>query len=91
MPITKKIQIVDPKEFAKTVLDLNKEVFMVYIAIITSKKAIYLARKVPIALLKAKKALVTIPANIQNPPTIFQKNYLGYYWNILRSTPLESI
>lgn len=54
-------------------LDLNKKVFIIYITTITSKINIHPARKAKIVLLKAKKALITIPAKYLN----FAKIFLG--------------
>lgn len=50
---TKFVQIIDWQEFAKVVLNPNKEVLVVYVATITSKMALHLAGQVQIALLKA--------------------------------------
>lgn len=55
------------------VLDLDKEVFVVHIATITSEMAIYSVHKAQIALLKAKEALVTLPAKYSDFVDVFSK------------------
>lgn len=57
---TKRVQIIKLKKFAKAKLHLNKKAFVVYVATIASKMAIYPACKAQITSLKAKKASVTI-------------------------------
>lgn len=69
--ITKRVQIINWKKFAKAVLDLNKKVFIIYIATITSKITIHLERKAWIALLKVKKAPVSIPTEYLDFTNIF--------------------
>lgn len=49
LPITKKIHIINQKEFAKALLDPDKKTFMVHIATTTSGITIYLERKTQIA------------------------------------------
>lgn len=51
----KQVQLIDCKKFAGTVLDPNKEVFVVYLAYLRAKMLIHLTWKVYIALLLTKK------------------------------------
>ena len=46
LPITKKMKIIDIKEFTKVVLNENFKLFIIHIAILTSKITIHLTRKV---------------------------------------------
>ena len=71
LPTTKRVQIIDRKEFVKAALDPNEEVFIIHIAIITSEMAIHLACQAQIALLKAEKALVTIPEEYSDYANVF--------------------
>ena len=57
LPTIRKIKLIDKQKFAKTVFDKNDEVFVVHIALLTSKITIYLARKTQIALLITRKSL----------------------------------
>ena len=45
LPTIKRVKIINWKEFAKAVLDPNKEDFVVHVATITSKIAIHPARQ----------------------------------------------
>lgn len=58
--IIRKVQIINPKNFAKTTLDLHKKVFVVHIATITLEIAIYSACQAQIALLKTKKVSISV-------------------------------
>ena len=71
--ITKRVQIIDRKKFAKAVLDPNKKVFVMHIATITSGIIILLERKAQIALLKAKETSVSIPAEYLDFANVFSK------------------
>lgn len=75
LPTIKKIQIIDRKKFAKTVLDPNKKVFVVNVTTITSEKAIYLVCQAQIALLKAEKVSVTVPKKYLDYTDIFSKKF----------------
>ena len=70
---TKKVQIIDWKEFAKAGLDPNKEAFVVYIVTITSKMTIYPEHKAQITLLKAKEAPVSVPAEYSDFANVFSE------------------
>lgn len=54
-------------------LDLDKEAFVVYIATITSEMTIHLECEAQIALLKAEKALISVPAKYLDFTDIFSK------------------
>ena len=70
---TKKVQIINRKKFVKVALDPNKEVFVVYVAIITLEMAIHPAHQTQIALLKAEEVLVTIPEEYSEYADIFSE------------------
>ena len=61
---TRQVELINKKEFAKTVLDGNAEAFIMHIVSFTLKKTIHLAQKGQIALLLPEK--VTIPAEYIN-------------------------
>lgn len=73
---TKKIQIIDPKEFAKAVLDLEQMAFVVHITTLFVKPMkVYLDCKVQIAVLIADKAPVIVPAEyLDFADVIFKKS-----------------
>lgn len=70
---TKKIQIIDWKEFAQVMLDFDKKTFVIYIATITSEITIYPEHKAQITFLKTKKALISVPAKYLDFANIFSK------------------
>ena len=58
---TKKTEIIDKKEFGKTLLDENIEVFLVYMKSFNlSLMSIYLTKKAQIALLITKKVKILV-------------------------------
>lgn len=71
--ITKKVQIINWKEFAKTSLNLNIKVFVIYIGSGTLEIFIHLVLKVWIALLKIKKSTLTVSFEYSNFAGIFSK------------------
>ena len=74
LPTTKRVQIIDQKEFAKTALDPNKEALVVYVATVTAEPMIiHPARKAQIVLLKADEAPVTILTKYSDFTNIFSK------------------
>lgn len=73
LPITKRVQIINQKEFAKTTLDLNDESFVVHVITITLEITIYLTRKAQIDLLKAEEALITVSAEYSDFIDVFSK------------------
>ena len=73
LPTTKRVQIINRKKVVKVALDPNKEVFVVHVATITSKMAIYLARQAQIASLKAEEAFVTVPKEYSDYTNIFSE------------------
>lgn len=68
---TKRIKVIDQKEFATAVLNPNKEAFIVYVVFFSlgSKVAIHLAQKAQIATLDTKKVIV--PPEYLNYANIF--------------------
>ena len=72
---TWKMKIINRESFAKAALDKNIEVFIVHMALPTSKMIIHPARKAQIAFLIAKK--VTIPAKYSDFAGIFLKESAG--------------
>ena len=74
LPITKRVQIINWKEFIKVALDPNREVFLVHVATITSQMAIHLTRQAQIALLQAEIASVTVPEEYSNYADVFSEN-----------------
>ena len=73
LPTTKRVQIINWKEFVKATLDPNKKVFIVYVATITLEMAIYLACQAQIALLKTEEAPVTVPEEYLDYADIFSE------------------
>ena len=73
LPISKKIQIINQKKFAKVALDPNQEAFVVYVATLSSEMAIHLSRLAQIALLKAEEAPVTVPAEYSDSIDVFSE------------------
>lgn len=59
---TKRVELIDRKDFATIILDENKEIFILYIATLLAapKMTIYLFQIAQIALLLAEKALVKV-------------------------------
>ena len=70
---TKRVQIINSKEFAKAALDLDQEAFMVYVATLFKSIEVHLDQKVQIAALIADKALITIPAEYLDFKNVFSK------------------
>ena len=56
--ITRQVEIIDQKEFARVVLNKNIEVFVVHVSSLGSKITIHLAKEAQLALLLAKKVTV---------------------------------
>ena len=76
LPTTKRVQIIDRKEFAEAALDLNKEAFVVHVATVTAEPmTIHPARQAQIALLKAEEAPVTVPAEYSDFADVFSEKY----------------
>ena len=74
--ITKRVQIIDWKEFAKAALDLNMEAFVMHVATVTTEPMIiHPARKTQIALLKADKASVTILIKYSDFTNVFSEKF----------------
>lgn len=71
LPNTKKVQIINRKEFVKIIWDPNKKNFVVYIATATSEMIIYSEYKAQITLFKADKALVSISAEYLDFADVF--------------------
>lgn len=73
LSITKKVLIIDQKEFGKTELDLRQEVFVIHIATFTISMPIHLAYNTWIATLFIDKTIVIIVAEYSNFVDIFSK------------------
>ena len=73
LPTTRKVELINKKEFAKAALDENIKAFVVHVSSLSlgSKMMIYPARKAEIALLLAKK--VTVPAEYSDFADVFSK------------------
>ena len=69
-------------------MDKNVKAFMVYVALITSKISIYLARKAQIALLIAKE--VTVPAEYSDFADVFSKKSAEVLLKCTESTNMPS-
>ena len=69
LPNTCRINLINQKKFAKTVLHENIKAFIVYISSLGLRMTIYLVRKSQIALLLAKK--VTVPAKYLDFADVF--------------------
>ena len=65
------VKLINKKEFDKAALDENVEAFVVYVASVTLKMMIYLAREEQIVLLLAKE--VTVSAEYTNFINVFSK------------------
>lgn len=68
---TKKIQIINQKEFVKVALDPNQKAFIVHIAAFTLKMTIYPSRQAQIASLKIIKIVVIVPAEYSDFTNVF--------------------
>ena len=73
MPTTKRVQIIDSKEFAKAALDLEQEAFVVHVAAFSAKPAVHPDREAQITALIADDASVTVPAEYSDFADIFSK------------------
>ena len=73
LPTTKRVQIIDWKEFAKAALDPKNKAFVLHIVTITLKMTIYPEHKAQIDLLKAKKAPVLVPAEYLDFAKVFSE------------------
>ena len=72
LPTTKRVEIIDKKEFAKTVLDENVEAFVVHVTSLSRNlMSIYPAQETQIASLLAKK--VKIPTKYSDFSDIFSE------------------
>ena len=58
LPTTKRVELIDKKEFAKAALDENSETFVVYVASLSLVPGIHLDRKTQIASLLTKKVKI---------------------------------
>ena len=73
LPTTRKVELIDKKEFAKAALDENIEAFILYVSFLCLrlKMTIHPARKAQIASLLAKE--VTVPAKYSDFAHVFSK------------------
>lgn len=77
LSMTKRVQIINRKKFVKVALDSSKEVFVVYVAFITSEMAIHVARQVQIAFFKAEEAPISILVKYLDFNNVFSKKFAG--------------
>ena len=75
LPTTKRIQIINRKEFAKATLDPNQKVFVVHVATLTSEMTIHLFCQAQITLLKAEKSPFTVPAQYSDFADVFSEKF----------------
>ena len=71
LPTTRRVEIIDRKEFAKAALDENVEAFVVHVSSLGSKMTIHLAREAQLALLLAKEVIV--PVEYSDLADVFSK------------------
>ena len=74
LPIIKRVQIINPKEFVKAALDQKQKAFVVYVATFFIKpRKMHPDHKVQIATLIADKASITVPAEYLDFIDVFSK------------------
>lgn len=74
LPITKRVQIIGPKEFAKAVLDPNQEIFIILCTnLFVEPIKVYLDCKVQINALISDKALIILLAKYSDFENVFSK------------------
>ena len=73
LPTTRKVELINKKEFAKAALDINIEAFVVHMSSLSlrSKMTIHLAWEAQIASLRAKK--ITVPTEYSDFADVFSK------------------
>ena len=73
LPITRRVELIDKKKFAKASFDENIKAFVIHVNFLSlrSKMTIYLACKAQIVSLLAKK--VTVPAKYSDFPDVFSR------------------
>lgn len=76
LPTTKKVELIDKKEFTIAILDENVETFMVYVATLSAVLAmwVYLSCHVQDGLLLANKASIQVPSKYSDYTDIFSLN-----------------
>ena len=74
LPSTRKVDLIDKKEFAATAIDEDFEAFVVHMASIMETMSLYLAKKAQIAALQADKALTEVPAKYSDYVDVFSLN-----------------
>ena len=77
--ITKKVQIIGLKEFAKVALDLKQEAFVVQIITLFKPIKMHPKREVQIATLIANEVFITILAEYSNFENVFSKEFVVVY------------
>ena len=73
LPITKRVQIIDLKEFAKAALDSKQDAFVVHIATFFNPIEMHLDQKVQIPAFIADEAPIIIPAKYSDFKDVFSK------------------
>ena len=71
LPTTRRVEIIDWKEFAKAALDENVEAFVVHVSSLRSKMTIHPAREAQLALLLTKE--VTVPVEYSDFADVFSE------------------
>lgn len=72
MPTTERVELVKKKEVIAAALDLDDEVFVVYIAsIINLKPIMYLTHQTQMVFMKVNKALTAIPSKYADFADVF--------------------
>lgn len=71
--IIKRVQMIDRKKFTAVALDLDKKIFVIYIAYLESKMLIYLAQKAQIIFLSIEKLPKSVPAKYADYANVFSK------------------
>ena len=75
LPTTRRVELIDRKEFATAALDENEEAFVVHIAALTSTMTtIYPARKAQIASLNLEEVPDTVPAAYSDYADVYSKD-----------------
>ena len=71
LPTTRRVELIDKKEFAAAAMDEDSETFVVHVASIIETMSIHLAREAQIAALQADKAPTKVPAEYADYVDVF--------------------
>ena len=74
LPTTRRVELIDKKEFVAAAMDKDSETFVVHVASIIEIMLIHLAREAQIAALQADKAPTEIPADYSDYINVFSPN-----------------